>query len=151
MPDGQTDRRTDRQSDSLSSYRSQKYKFPPAADVITVRLAVAGYSFQLKHGHWHKCWKWLDIQLVARFNEAWCIKYRGRRPRTISSVWKTYLLHASDRVCQINKNPQILRIFGFLFIWQTLSSAFSRYIFQTSYIALWRRPLSINRKHKSKT
>ena len=80
---------------------------------------------------------------ILWFNELWCIKYRGWPPCAISSVWQIYMLHASNRVCQINKNPQILRIFGFLFIWQTLSSAFSMYIFQTSDIARWEQPLSI--------
>ena len=81
---------------------------------------------------------------ILWFNELWCIKYRGWPPCAISSVWQIYMLHASNRVCQINKNPQILRIFGFLFIWQTLFSAFSMYIYQTSDIALGEQPLSIN-------
>ena len=66
---------------------------------------------------------------------------RGRCQRTIYEVWKIYLLNAEDRVCQINKNPKIRRIWGFLFILQTLSEAWSRYIFQTEDIVRGRRPL----------
>ena len=66
---------------------------------------------------------------------------RGCCQRAISEVWKIYMLNAEDRVCQINKNPKIRRIWGFLFIWQTLSEAWSMYIFKTEDIARGRQPL----------
>ena len=51
-------------------------------------------------------------------------------------------LHTFRQVCQINKNPWILRILGFLFIWQTCLQVFS-YFFHISDFVFCHRTVSI--------
>ena len=53
-------------------------------------------------------------------------------------------LHTWRQVCQINKNPWILRIRGFLFIWQTCLQVFS-YFFHISDFVFCHRTVSIKK------
>ena len=58
-------------------------------------------------------------------------------------------LHTFRQVCQINKNPWILRIRGFLFIWQTCLQVFS-YFFHISDFVFCHRTVSIKKRAMQK-